>query len=121
MGVRSEFVEYLIEQLEPLGPVKLRAMFGGHGIYLDGLFMAVLFDDMLYLKTDAESWQRFAAAGSAPFVYADRTGREIEIGYWRLPDEALEDGDSVRAWAREAIGAALRARDRKKPRKPRKA
>ena len=37
MARSSEFVEFVLESLRPLGGVSARRMFGGFGIYKDGL------------------------------------------------------------------------------------
>lgn len=91
------------------GAVHTRRMFSGLGIYRDGVMFALMAGGELYLKADAETAERFRAAGSQPFVY-DRRGRAVEISYWRLPETALDDAEELRAWARLAYAAALRAR-----------
>jgi DNA transformation protein and related proteins len=82
-------------------------MFGGHGLYCDGAFFALVLDDVLYLKADELSRPRFLAAGLEPFVY-ERQGKRASLGYYRAPPEALESPDAALAWGREALGAALR-------------
>jgi DNA transformation protein and related proteins len=82
-------------------------MFGGHGLYCDGAFFAIVLDDVLYLKADDQSRPRFVAAGLEPFVY-QRQGKRASLGYYRAPPEALESPDAALAWGREALGAALR-------------
>ena len=101
------FIAWLHELLEPCGPVSTRRMFGGHGVYCDGVFIAIVIEERLYLKVDALSEERFRAAGSAPFVYESR-GRAVEMGYWSAPDDAMDSPDEMRPWARLAIEAALR-------------
>ena len=101
------FLEFLHELLEPCGPVTTRRMFGGHGVYCDGVFIAVVIEGRLYLKVDDQTRDRFSAAGSEPFVYESR-GRRIEMGYWNVPDEALDSAEQMLPWAKLAIDAALR-------------
>ncbi len=84
-------------------------MFGGHGLYLDELFVAIVADDTLFLKTDAATAPRFAAAGGRPFVFVTR-GRETQTGFWTPPSEALDAPPLLEPWARLAVEAALRAR-----------
>ncbi|MFT3807584.1 TfoX/Sxy family protein [Arenimonas sp.] len=110
------FIDYLHELLDPLGRIAVRRMFGGHGLYCDGVFFAILVEDRLYLKVDGESRIRFEQAGSAPFVY-DGRGRRIEMSYWNAPDEAMDSAEAMRPWALLAIGAAQRAAQAKPPRK----
>ncbi|MBV8466960.1 MAG: TfoX/Sxy family protein [Burkholderiales bacterium] len=127
MPKENEFVSWLCEQLSPMGTVKGRAMFGGWGIYCDGLCFAIVDDEVFYLKTDQETVARFEAAGSSPFVYTMKDGKQMSMSYWRIPDEALEDRVDLIEWSRTGLGAALRAQAVKKPkasktpRKPTKA
>lgn len=118
----DEFTAHCSELLSPLGPVRARRMFGGHGLYLDDLFVAIIAGEQLYLKTDAQSRPRFEAAGCTPFSY-QREGKTATLGYYRPPEEALESPALMQPWARLALEAALRARAAKiKPapgRKPR--
>jgi DNA transformation protein and related proteins len=102
-------VDHCLELLAPLGAVRARRMFGGHGLYIDDLFVAIIAFERLYLKTDAASRERFQAAGSEPFVYDAKRGA-VALGYWSVPAEAMESPHLMRPWARQAIDAALRAR-----------
>lgn len=104
------FLDYLHELLEPCGVISTRRMFGGHGVYCDGLFIAIVIDGRLYLKVDAGSEAEFRAAGSAPFVYESR-GKTVEMSYWSAPEEAMDSAEDMRPWARRAIAAALRKPD----------
>lgn len=110
-------IEHLRDLFEPLGPISARAMFGGHGLYFDGVIIGVIMDEALYLKTDAETRSRFEAAGCAPFVY-DMKGRPLPMSYWSLPEDAMDSPEALRPWALLAIEAALR-KPAKKPRKRR--
>ena len=103
----TAFVAHVTELLRGLGRLQARPMFGGHGLYCDGAFFALVLDDVLYLKADDHSRPRFLAAGLEPFVY-ERQGKRASLGYYRAPPEALESPDAVLAWGREALGAALR-------------
>jgi DNA transformation protein and related proteins len=112
MAVGDDFRDYVIEQLAGAGRVSSRAMFGGVGLYLDGLFFALIDDDTLYFKADAASRVRYERAGSRPFCpYPGRPDQAM--GYWQVPAEVLEDADELAAWAREAMGVALAKRSRR--------
>ena len=104
----SEFVTHVLELLEALGPVSAKPMFGGYGIYLDGLMFALVADDALYLKVDDVSRDAFAAAGLEAFNYAKK-GKIYQMSYHAAPEDALEDGQLLRDWARKAVDAAMRA------------
>lgn len=104
----SEFGEYLRDLLRGFGPIELRRMFGGQGVYRDGLMFALVVDDVVYLKADERTVADFERAGCPPFEYV-RQGEIARLAYHRMPDAALEDtGEAVR-WARLAFDAALRA------------
>jgi DNA transformation protein and related proteins len=93
---------------EPFGPVTVRRMFGGAGIYADGLCFAIEADGEVFIKTDPLSQASFLAAGSAPFTYVAK-GKSRPTSYWSLPAIAHDDGDELRRWARMGLEAAQRA------------
>lgn len=97
------------------GPVSVRRMFGGAGIFRHGLMIALVADGELFLKADAETVPSFEAEGMKPFTYGNGKKRVV-MSYWRMPDRLLDEPDELAAWARAALGAATRAAV-KKPRK----
>lgn len=107
MKQEDGFIDFLRELLEPLGRIGTRAMFGGHGVYCDDLFIAIVIDGRLYLKVDEQTRDAFQAAGSAPFAYASKS-KTIEMSYWNVPEEALDSPAQMRPWAQRAIAAARR-------------
>jgi DNA transformation protein len=110
----SEFVTHCLELLAPLGAARSRRMFGGHGLYVDDLFLALIAFDRLYLKVDDRSRARFEAAGCEPFVY-DGANKSVTMNYFTAPEDAMESPQLMLPWARLALEAALRARAAKKP------
>jgi DNA transformation protein and related proteins len=113
-SARNEFVDHCLELLGPLGAARSRRMFGGHGIYVDDLFIALVGAERLYLKVDAQTRPQFEAAGCTPFRYS-ADGKSIALGYFSAPDEAIESPPLMQPWARLALAAALRARAAKPP------
>ena len=105
----SEFVTHCLELLGALGPARARRMFGGHGLYVDERFIALIIGETLYLKTDDETRPRFEAAGSVPFDYATRDGQRVVMAYWAAPQDAMESPALMLPWARLAMASALRA------------
>lgn len=118
MAVSAEFGEFLKEQMAGLGPVALRRMFGGAGVFLDGLMFALVVDDVLYLKADEPGRAAFEAEGLAPFSYATKNGEHTLTSYWRAPERCLDDPDDMTLWCRRAYDAALKV-NRKAPKKTR--
>jgi len=110
--------EGLREVFASVMPVRVRRMFGGHGIYDGEIMFALEQEGEIYLKADAESEGRFVAAGSSPFVYS-RGAKPFAMSYWRLPDAALDDEDALREWTMFALSAARRTASALKPRGPR--
>lgn len=107
MSAKDNFADYVVELLTPLGTVTARRMFGGHGIYSDGLMFALIADQVLYFKCDDATRGKFEAAGSRPFVYASRS-RRVTLSYWSAPEDAMESPALALPWARMALDAALR-------------
>lgn len=108
----QEYAQHCLELLQPLGTCNARRMFGGRGIYLDGLMFALIAFERLYLKVDSTTEPRWQAAGGQPFLY-DGKGRTVKMNYYTPPDEALESPQLMQPWACLALEAALRARAEK--------
>jgi DNA transformation protein len=115
MASDPPFVAHALELLAPLGEVRACRMFGGHGLYLQGLFMAIIADDCLYLKADAETQPLFVSAGCQPFAYTAKGDRRVVMSYWRTPDDAMDSPGAMAPWARLALASALRAAAAKPP------
>lgn len=91
-----------------LGPVQIRRMFGGKGIYHNGLIMALVVQGDVLLKADAVSAPEFQAAGAKQWTYESRKGKVAAMPYWTIPDVAVDDQDEMTIWARKAYEASLR-------------
>jgi DNA transformation protein len=106
---------------EPFAQVGVKRMFGGAGVYAEGLCFAIESKGEVFLKVDAASQPSFAAAGSSPFIYHAR-GKAMPTSFWRLPAIAHEEADELRRWAGLGLEAARRAAAAKtKPRKTKSA
>ncbi|MBK7899896.1 MAG: TfoX/Sxy family protein [Azonexus sp.] len=112
-----EFAAYVVELLEPLGAVSARRMFGGYGLYREGLMFALIADDTLYVKADAENRGEYEKRAMPPFLYT-RQGKTITIAYHAVPPEALDDRTDLLALARLGFAAALRGRKSVAGKKP---
>ena len=108
MPARNALVDHCLELLSSVGTPSAQRMFGGHGLRVDGLFIALIAFERLYLKADAHSREQFAAAGGEPFVYAAK-GKPMTMSYWTVPPQAMDSPEQMRPWARLALDAALRA------------
>lgn len=105
----TSFINLLVrEVMAHWASVSSRKMFGGYGIYREGLMFALITEDTLYFKTDAINVAQFESAGGEPFVYQS-AGRTVQLSYYSAPTESLESPDEMRAWCQSAYTAALRA------------
>lgn len=120
MALNPEFSEHLHDLFGRLGPIRTRRMFGGAGVYLGEAMFALVVDDTLYMKADAELARAYAAAGSEPFTYATRDGPRTLAGFMRLPDSALDDPEEALIWARRSLVPAEAAAVAKRAAKARK-
>jgi DNA transformation protein len=116
MHVSDGFKSFVLDGLEAVGNLAARSMFGGVGLYCDGLFFGIIASDVLYLKVDDENRPQYERAGSKPFrPYAQRSGT---MQYWAVPLDVLESAPELVAWARAAVSAANRIDARPSQKKP---
>jgi DNA transformation protein and related proteins len=104
--------EFIRDLFAPFGPVTVRRMFGGAGIYREGLMFALVFDGAIFLKVDEASIPDFEREGSRPFVYTrakspGKIGR-ASLSYWRLPERLYDDPEELAVWAERALAIAQR-------------
>jgi DNA transformation protein and related proteins len=101
------------EMFSGLGPVSIRRMFGGKGIYHHGLIVAIDLRDEIMLKADAISAPEFEAAGARQWAYEGRGGKPVLMPYWSIPEDAFDDPDEMRRWTNLAYAAAMRTKETK--------
>ncbi len=118
---KNEFALYCCELLANIGPCVARRMFGGFGISIDGLTVALMTNlgsgDKLWLKADEASRHQFEAAGCQRFTYPVK-GVPKSMNYYSAPEDAMEAPHQMAPWARLALEAALKARALKTKPKP---
>lgn len=107
MMKKSEFLDYVIELLEPSGTISACRMFGGFAIRKDGLAIALLFENEVYFKVDDSNRADYEALDSEPFSYEAR-GKRIIISNWKLPIEILEDPEELLIWVEKSYQVALK-------------
>jgi DNA transformation protein len=117
--------ETIHELFREFGPVSVRRMFGGQGIFVDGQMIALVARDVIHLKADAETIPAFEAEGLGAFTYATKNGEHQLTSYWRMPERLYDDAEELAEWARRAHSVAMRTAARKekpkrvdKPAKP---
>jgi DNA transformation protein and related proteins len=104
-----DFTTYCCELLNAAGRVSPRRMFGGFGLSVEAMNMALIISDALYLKVDTESRAQFERAGCVPFSYDKKNGTVGVMSYFTAPEEAMESPAEMAHWARLAMAAARRA------------
>jgi DNA transformation protein len=97
------------DMFETLGPVTIKRMFGGKGIYFEGVIFALEVDGEILLKGDDRTAPAFEGTGSRQWAY-DGKGKPVKMPYWSIPDDAFDDPDEMARWVRLAFDAALRSR-----------
>lgn len=115
MAYDADFGEWVREHFAGLGRLEIRRMFGGAGVYASGVMFALLDDGLVWLKADDRLATDLREAGSRQFTYPTKDGRTMSMGYWTLPDSALDDPDEGLAWARRSLEFALKATASRRP------
>lgn len=106
----STFHDFVRELFRAVPGLTIKRMFGGAGIYSQGLMFGLIADDTIHLKTDDALREALSEEGSGPFVWepksGPRAGERIDLSYWRLPEAALDDPELAVAWAKKSIAVA---------------
>jgi len=110
MAVSESYREFVLEQLGRVTPVTGKSMFGGVGIYAQGLFFALIAEDRLYFKVDDTTRPEFERLGMEPFR---PFGEDSAMGYYEVPADVVEDSVQLAAWMKKAIDVAAKARIKK--------
>lgn len=121
MALSEEERENLRDLFNGLGPIQIRRMFGGAGIYLDDACFAIVLDGTVMLRGDDVLGPDLEDAGSTRWTYQRPGKAPVAMPYWRLPDSALDDPDEACAWARRALVPAGKAAAEKRAKAARKA
>jgi len=120
-SAQDGLVAHILDLLQDLGGVAARRMFGGYGLYCQGVMFGLIARDTLYLRVDDRNCPDFLAAGAQAFRYVRGKSGEVEIrSYMECPADILEEPDAMLGWAAKAVAAALTAKASKAPRKGRR-
>ena len=104
---KNDYANYIVDKLSGLGDVTGRAMFGGYGIFHEGLMFALISEGVLFFKVDDSNRKVYEDAGSQKFTHG--------ISYWEVPTEVFEDNARLYEWANISIDLAkAKARPKKK-------
>ena len=111
-----DYCDHLIDLLAPWDVVSVRRMFGGYGVYRQGLIFGLVIEDVLYFKADEMNRPDYEAQGCEPFTY-EAKGKRISIMYWQVPECALEEPEMLGEWAEKSYQASIRAQQKKPAKK----
>jgi DNA transformation protein len=107
------FHEYVMSEVfQDIPDIHSRSMFGGWGVYQDGVFFALISDGRLYFKVDSSNKADFEKAGSSPFVYEAR-GKKTTMSYYELPVEITEDLEEIPKWVERSVEVAKKSKKKK--------
>jgi len=116
----SDFIPYLSDVFVTFGSIQSRKMFGGYGIYHQGVMFGLVAEDTLYLKADDNTATQFVAQGLPPFTY-QKGDKTFNLSYYQAPEAIYDDPEAAATWARLAFEVAQAAKARKPPKRRKKA
>lgn len=105
MAVSDNYLQLVQDQLKGLGEFESKRMFGGVGLFKDGLMFGKIGSDILYLKVDDSNKADFEKYGMAPF-YSEK--KKKGMPYWQVPAEIIEDAEALVQWAKKSHGIAVK-------------
>jgi len=106
-SAKQQFLMYVLDMLQPHGPITARALFGGHALYFNGVIFAIIVENQLYFKVDDLTKEDFEAYDSRYFVYTGKT-KQVTMPYMTLPESILENRDELPLWIEKAYEVSLR-------------
>jgi DNA transformation protein len=113
MAVSDEFVDYVLDQFSSWDEVSVRKMFGGAGLYCDGVMFGLIADDVAYLKVDESNREDFIRAGSSAFNPFPEKSKTYVMSYYEIPADVLEDRQLLSQWAEYALTVARKKKKKK--------
>lgn len=117
MVASDDFVEFLAEQLAPLGRITTRRMFGKTGVFLGGVMFGMVTENVLYVRVDDLNRATFREAEAFPPLNYEKKGETVDLAFWRVPERLPDEPDELVAWARAALEAARRVAAKRPARK----
>ena len=112
MSISEEYVQFVLGQLECLGQITARKMFGGAGLYLDDKMFAIVANDVLYFKVDNTNRDDYEKVGMGPFQ--PFYNKQQTMSYYEVPIDVLENIEELKVWAEKAYAVVLDFKTSKK-------
>ena len=111
MAVSDEFLDYVLDQFSGWDEVSARKMFGGAGLYCDGVMFGLIADDVAYLKVDESNQVDFEKAGASAFNPSPEKEKTYVMSYYKTPADILEDRQLLSQWAERALTVARKKKN----------
>ena len=109
MSKKNGFLEYVLrDAMQDLRGITAKAMFGGYGLYKEGVVFGIIADDELYFKVDGKNLPQYKERDSRPFTYEGKNRKMIAMPYWEVPAEILEDREALAGWIDASVAASRR-------------
>lgn len=110
----SSFKDFIAERLGFIEGIIFKSMFGGYGIYKDGIVFAIIADDQLFFKVNDDLKEQYESMGSTPFTYENNKGKKISMSYWELPADILENDEELEKWVDQSVAVSLSPKNKRK-------
>jgi DNA transformation protein len=110
----SSFKDFIAEKLGFIEGITFKSMFGGYGIYKDGIVFAIIADDQLFFKVNDELKKQYESMGSSPFTYENNKGKKISMSYWELPADVLENDEELEKWVDQSVNVSVSLKSKRK-------
>lgn len=108
MSKQDPYVTYICEDvLADISGITSKRMFGGYGIYKDGIFFAIIADGQTYFKVDKTNQEQYELHGSKPFTYQNKN-KTVALSYWLVPENVLEDRELIAEWVDQSVEINLK-------------
>lgn len=109
-ALKNQYLTYIIDTLQPHGPITAKAMFGGHGIYSGKLIIGLIVENQLYFKADESTRPDFEKHDSEQLIFTDKNNKKFIMPYMTLPESILENREELPLWIEKAYQVSLRAK-----------
>lgn len=109
----TDFTEFLHDVFSTFGVISSRKMFGGYGVYHNGVMFGLIADDILYLKADKKFAEEFIQRELPQFQYP-KGNKVVKMSYFQAPEEIYDNTEEAELWARKAYECAVKAKKEKK-------
>lgn len=104
MSSTKDFAEYVTSDLfREIPGVTARAMFGGYGLYKDGIVFGIIVENVVYLKVNDSNKPEYEKRGSNPFIYEMKNKKIASMPYYELPEDIMENTDALREWVEKSV------------------